>query len=105
MMKKKTQEEIDCRKAADFLKALGHPSRIGIVLRLMMGKKCVSEMENNLNIKQPNISQHLSVLKACGVVDCDRFENKKCYFLKNPKVISTIFKEFFKHGIIEHIKL
>lgn len=75
---------------ASFLKALGHPVRLQIARELMDGEKCVSEVENTVNISQANTSQHLSILKVNGIVDCIRKGNVKCYFLKEPKKIQEL---------------
>lgn len=75
---------------ASFLKALGHPVRLQIARELMDGEKCVSEVENTVNISQANTSQHLSILKVNGIVDCIRKGNVKCYFLKEPKKIQGL---------------
>ena len=75
---------------ASFLKALGHPVRLQIARELMDGEKCVTEVENTVNISQANTSQHLSILKVNGIVDCIRKGNVKCYFLKEPKKIQGL---------------
>ena len=75
---------------ASFLKALGHPIRLQIARELMDGEKCVTEVENTVNISQANTSQHLSILKVNGIVDCIRKGNVKCYFLKEPKKIQGL---------------
>ena len=75
---------------ASFLKALGNPVRLQIARELIDGQKCVSEVENTVNISQANTSQHLSILKVNGIVDCIRKGNVKCYFLKEPEKIQGI---------------
>ncbi|HOO45432.1 MAG TPA: metalloregulator ArsR/SmtB family transcription factor [Deltaproteobacteria bacterium] len=75
---------------ASYLKALGHPIRLQIARELMEGEKCVSEVEHTLSISQANTSQHLSILKANGIVDCVRKGNIKCYFLKEPRKIKRL---------------
>ncbi len=75
---------------ASYLKALGHPVRLMIARELIKGQKCVGEVESTLNIRQANASQHLSILKINGIVDCIRKGNLKCYFLKNPQKIQQL---------------
>ncbi|NLG19708.1 MAG: winged helix-turn-helix transcriptional regulator [Fibrobacter sp.] len=75
---------------ASYLKALGHPVRLMIARELIQGQKCVGEVESTLNIRQANASQHLSILKINGIVDCIRKGNLKCYFLKKPKKIEQL---------------
>lgn len=49
-------------------KALGDETRLRIVALLAHGELCVCHLEQALGISQPNASQHLSVLRAAGVV-------------------------------------
>ncbi len=77
---------------ASYLKALGHPVRLRIARELMAGQKCVGEVETSLHISQANTSQHLSILKVNGIVDCIRKGNVKCYFLREPEKIQRLLE-------------
>ena len=55
-----------------------------ILNELVDGVKCVSDFEEALDISQPNVSQHLSLLRANGAVDYFVDGRLKCYFLKEP---------------------
>ena len=46
--------------------------RIGIVLQLREGPRCVHELVDALGVTQPLVSQHLRVLKASHVVSARR---------------------------------
>jgi len=93
---------------AALLKALAHPTRLKIAFILYMAqnhKVCVSNIVDLLGIPQPNISQHLFVLKSAGVISCERHKNFVCYQLNDglpKKIIETIiedkacFKEYLK---------
>ena len=83
---------IEYRKVSDFFNALSHPTRVEMVAELLKGKRCVSDIRELVEIKQPNVSQHLSVLKANNIVDWHQEGKRKCYFLKNPQLIKNIFK-------------
>lgn len=80
------------RKVSDFFNALSHPIRVDIVIELLKGTKCVSDMKSLLDMNQPSVSQHLSVLKANGIVDWHQDGKRKCYFLRNPVLIRNILK-------------
>ncbi|MHB9126873.1 MAG: ArsR/SmtB family transcription factor, partial [Candidatus Humimicrobiaceae bacterium] len=84
-------ENFNYKKIAQFLKALSHPTRLLIVQELMKNKKCVNDIEDILELRQPNISQHLNLLRLSNVVDFKQDGNKKCYFLKDPKLIKNLF--------------
>jgi len=77
---------------AQFFKALSHPVRLMIVNELLNKERCVNDIEEILDLKQPNISQHLNLLRLLNIVDFIQDGNKKCYFLKNPELIKNLLK-------------
>jgi DNA-binding transcriptional ArsR family regulator len=59
--------------AAPKLKALGHPVRLGIALRLAAeGGTCACDFAEIFGISQPAVSQHLKVLREAGLVKTRR---------------------------------
>ena len=82
----------DSKKAAQLFKALAHPSRIQIVEELLHGEKCVLEIKDLLSISQPNISQHLNILKYSGVVDFRKQGSLRCYYLLEPERMRTLLE-------------
>jgi len=77
---------------AQFFKALSHPTRLMIVNELLNKERCVNDIEEILELKQPNISQHLNLLRLLNIVDFKQDGNKKCYFLNNPELIRDLFR-------------
>lgn len=77
-------------KKIELLKVISHPVRIKILEELKKGVKCVSDLEEFLEISQPNISQHLSLLRRYGVIDYYIDGRLRCYFLKDPIVPDII---------------
>jgi ArsR family transcriptional regulator len=81
------------------LRAVAHPVRIRILEELAKGVKCVSDFEEFLEISQPNVSQHLSLLRRMGVVDYYMDGRLRCYFLVDPiipdflKLLNTEYTE------------
>ena len=74
----------------EILKNIAHPVRIKILEELMKGVKCVSDFKDFLEISQPNISQHLSLLRRYKIIDFYVDGRLKCYFLKDPMVPDLI---------------
>lgn len=64
---------------AEVFKALGHPVRLRILLRTISGDCCVGKLQDELDRSQPNISQHLAVLRAAGLIVPVRVGKKVCY--------------------------
>lgn len=72
------------------LKTIAHPVRIAILDELSQGVKCVSDFEDFLEISQPNISQHLGLLRRTGIIDYFMDGRLRCYFLKNPFILDVL---------------
>jgi ArsR family transcriptional regulator len=68
------------------LRVMAHPVRIYILEELLKGVKCVSDLGEFLDISQPNISQHLSLMRKQGIIDYYLDGRLRCYFLKDPIV-------------------
>ena len=81
---------MDYAKQARMFKALAHPTRLMIIDSLMTGGKCVGVIQDLLHSSQPNVSQHLSVLKESGIVDFSQQGNLRCYFLKDMEKIQSL---------------
>lgn len=80
-----TKEKIG-RDRVELLKLLGHPLRVEILEQLENGVKCVSDLEDFLETSQPNISQHLGILRRAGIIDYYMDGRLRCYFLVDPIV-------------------
>ena len=65
-----------------YFKALGHPVRLGIVLRLAEEPEtCACDFAQVFDVSQPTISQHLKVLRDAGLVVTRRRGTQICYSL------------------------
>lgn len=84
-------ENFDIEEYTIIFKALAHPTRLTIAYNLMLQPECnVSKMCKCLNIPQPTVSQHLSILKNANVISGHRRANQICYKVENPKVINIL---------------
>jgi ArsR family transcriptional regulator len=77
-------------KRSESLKTVSHPVRIAILEELAKGVKCVSDLQEFLDVSQPNISQHLSALRHAGIIDYFIDGRLRCYFLKSPFILDLI---------------
>ena len=77
-------------RAAAVLRCLGHPLRLRLLEALETGEKTVSELQEYAGVSQPMVSQHLTVLKAHGVVDLRRAGPFARYSVVEPKVKSIL---------------
>ncbi len=69
----------NAKRASDFLKALAHESRLIMLCILREGEKSVSELEQQLGLRQPTVSQQLARLRADGLVNARR-DGKTIYY-------------------------
>jgi ArsR family transcriptional regulator len=72
---------------ADVLRTLAHPRRLEILHRLADGPTEVGRLAEALGLSQPNVSQHLAILKSAGVVDAERSGREVRYRLADPDVM------------------
>ncbi len=83
---------MDVEAKALLLRTIAHPTRIRIIKRLAEegDPLCVSDLEPNLGIPQPNVSQHLAVLRKRGVVDFYVHGRLRCYYLCDPRIAQLV---------------
>jgi DNA-binding transcriptional ArsR family regulator len=89
----------NAKRASDFLKALAHESRLIILCILADGEKSVSQLEDELNLRQPTVSQQLARLRADGLVSTRRDGKIIYYSLASEEarvVIGAIYDVFCK---------
>lgn len=74
----------DFDNLAAIFKALAHPVRARIVAGLIQKNEChVGKMAEGLGLAQPLVSQHLTILKAAGIIDGYRNGTQICYRVIN----------------------
>jgi len=78
-------DSIDPGECAKIMKALGDVSRMKIVRLLLQGEKSVSQIGEMLEMVQPQVSHHLSILRASGLVDTRREGNRIINFIDPEK--------------------
>lgn len=77
-------------KWAEALKALAHPTRLQIVMELLKGTKCVTDIQDILPASQSNISQHLTVLRHANLVDFAQDGSLRCYYVSRHRLVQGI---------------
>ncbi|MGZ9108465.1 MAG: ArsR/SmtB family transcription factor [Micavibrio sp.] len=89
--------EAKAESIAAFLKGFASPSRLLILCQLSEGEKNVSELIRATGIAQTSMSQHLSKLRAEGLVDYRRDHRTLYYFIFDDTVkdILTVLYERF----------
>jgi DNA-binding transcriptional ArsR family regulator len=75
-------------RAAELFAVLATPVRLRIIGELCASEKDVSRLLGAIDVSQPNMSRHLSVLHKAGVVSKRRSGTHVIYALANPSVVS-----------------
>jgi ArsR family transcriptional regulator, arsenate/arsenite/antimonite-responsive transcriptional repressor len=67
--------ESQSAELAAMFKALGDPVRLRLLSLIAShpgGEACVCEISATFDVSQPTISHHLKMLRAAGLLDCER---------------------------------
>ena len=71
-------------RAVGALKLLANEDRLLLLCQLLHGERCVGELEAQLDIRQPTLSQQLGVLRSEGVVATRRQGKNIFYSVSDP---------------------
>ena len=75
------------RLQAEVLKTLSNPRRLEIIHLLADGPREVTRLAEEMGISQPNVSQHLALMRSAGVVEAERDGREVRYRLSDPEII------------------
>jgi ArsR family transcriptional regulator len=75
--------------SADRFHALSDPTRLGILMRLLTGERCVCELTDALDAAQSRLSFHLRVLRDAGLVR-DRRSGRWVYYTLVPEAFEAL---------------
>jgi len=81
-----TETATDPTQAARWFHALSDATRLGIVMRLTGGERCVCELTDALDAAQSRLSFHLKVLKEAGLIT-DRRDGRWVHYSLNREAI------------------
>jgi DNA-binding transcriptional ArsR family regulator len=87
---------------AEFCKFMGSAKRIEILFLLGEKEMCVDELSKEMDVKVPNISQHLAVMREKGVVLVRREGTKMYYKLANSKTLKACL--IMREAMIEQME-
>ena len=76
-------------KQAEIAKAIGHPVRVAILHFLEGGEQCVCDIAEHVGSERSNVSRHLSVMVAAGVLKSRKEGLKVVYELRSPCILEV----------------
>ena len=85
-MTRQSSEDIVFESVADLFSVLSTPIRLKIISAVCQGEKNVSQLLEEIETTQPNMSQHLSVLYRRGVLTKRREGTQIFYGLRSERV-------------------
>jgi DNA-binding transcriptional ArsR family regulator len=77
-------------RIAAVMKLLAHPDRMLLLCRLSQREMCVRELEEELQIHQPTLSQQLGVLRTEGAVATRKEGKHVFYSVSDPALIEIL---------------
>jgi DNA-binding transcriptional ArsR family regulator len=81
--------ETDRQRYAAISRALADPKRLCVVELLAAGERSVTELSREASCQVPNMSQHLAVLRAAGLVTSRRHGSAVYYRLADLRVLEA----------------
>jgi DNA-binding transcriptional ArsR family regulator len=82
----------DWTEQAKLLKAVAHPIRLRILAELCKSAQCVHDVQQMVQVSQPNLSQHLAALKNAELIDCHIQGPMRCYYLVKPTLVTKLLQ-------------
>lgn len=90
-------------QACILLKTLANEDRLLILCQLSQGRRNVGELESLLDIRQPTLSQQLTVLREEGLVATER-QGKYIYYSLASQEAMRIMQALFELYCGQHAK-
>lgn len=88
---------------AGIFQALAHPTRVAVAEILRDGEISAGAILDQLSLEQANLSQHLAVMRAKGVVISRKDGNQVFYSLRDPMLaqVLDIMRQYFVSHLSE----
>jgi len=87
---------------ASICQTLAHPKRLEAIDQLRSGEMSVSALAEALEISQPNLSQHLTLMRQKGIVTTRREGLNVYYRLASPKIVKAC--DLMRQVLVEHLE-
>jgi DNA-binding transcriptional ArsR family regulator len=81
---------ISAELTAKYFRALGDPTRLRILERILEQPMTVSDLVRELGCPQSNVSNHLACLRWCGFLEAESRGKWTYYSVRDPKVRALI---------------
>ena len=85
-----TMDAEGMKQRAEIFKALGHPSRLAMIVALGEGNLCVNELQGLVGSDISTVSKHLTVLRSVGLIESDKRGKQVFYSLRLPCILEFL---------------
>jgi len=82
--------QVASEKAASLLKVLANPTRLLLLCQMTQGELCVADLEASTGVRQPTLSQQLTVLRGEGLVDTRRQGRQIFYRIASDEALAVL---------------
>ena len=89
-------DQSDWGPESQLLRAIAHPTRLKILAALCEGSLCVNDVNDMLDIPQPQVSQHMAALRKVEVVACHINGPLRCYYILKPTLIKKLMRLLYE---------
>ena len=88
---------------AEVCRMLANPWRLKLIELLRDGERPLKELVEEIGIPLANVSQHLNLMKAAGVVEVRREGSRSFYRIANPKILRAfdLMREVLRDRLAE----
>ena len=84
------KEALTIRRSAKLARVLSSPARLRILMVLREEALCVTSLAERIGRPQANVSQHLMVLRAAGLVVSEREGIRVRYRIRDQRVLRLV---------------
>ncbi len=85
-------DQLTDQKLAELLRLIAHPTRLVILRAVADGERCVAQLNELVPVSQPNLSQHLRVLRDSELIQCRRDGRRRCYSLTSCSSVRSVLE-------------
>lgn len=78
-------------RTKSILRAIGNENRL-LLIRCLSKPQSVTELLKRCSLSQSALSQHLKILKDCGVATCEKRGKLQIYFVKEKRLLEIVKK-------------
>lgn len=77
-------------EASELVKHLANPNRLAVICYLMDAPRTVAELEEDLGISQPTLSQQITQLREAGIISGERQARSVTYRINDQRVMPLV---------------